>query len=141
MRILVGHNHYKQAGGEDAMFSSETALLKKFGHEVCLYERHNDEIKPGIVSRISHAAALRYSKYSYDQVRSLIRSFRPEVAHFHNTFFVMTPSVFYACKDEGVPVVVSLHNFRLMCLNGLLLRDGKPCEDCLPGSRLPGIIH
>lgn len=141
MKILVGHNYYQQPGGEDAVFRSEVDLLKSSGHEVCLYERHNNEIKPDLFSRISHVTSLRFSKESYDQMRSLIRSFKPDVAHFHNTFFVMTPSVLYACKDEGVPVIVSLHNFRLMCLNGLFFRDGKPCEDCLAGSRISGIIH
>src|SRR5580698_9081556 len=126
MRILVGHNYYQQPGGEDAVFRSEVAMLKSFGHDVCLYERRNDEIKPDIRSRISHATSLRFSKYSYNQVRDLLRSFKPDVAHFHNTFFVMTPAVLYACRDEGVPVVVSLHNFRLMCINGLFFRDGKP---------------
>ena len=107
MRILVGHNFYQQPGGEDAVFRSEVAMLQKYGHEVYCYERHNDQIKSGLLSRISHAASLRWSKTSYDQMRSLIRSFKPDIAHFHNTFFVMTPSVFYACKDEGVPVVLA----------------------------------
>jgi glycosyltransferase involved in cell wall biosynthesis len=141
MKILIGHNYYQNPGGEDGVFRSEIAMLKNFGHEVVTYERHNDEIKPGISSRISHAASLRFSKNSYDQMRSLIRSFKPDVAHFHNTFFVMTPSVLYACKDEGVPVLVSLHNFRLMCINGLFFRDNKPCEDCLHGSSISGIVH
>jgi len=141
MRILIGHNYYQQPGGEDGFFRSEIAMLKSFGHEVCAYERHNNEIKSGILSRFSHASSLRFSRSAYDQARSLVRSFKPDVAHFHNTFFVMTPAVFYACKDEGVPVVVSLHNFRLMCINGLFFRDGKPCEDCLRGARISGVFH
>jgi len=141
MKILVGHNYYQQPGGEDAVFRSEVAMLKGFGHEVCLYERRNDEIKPDIFSRISHAASLRYSKNSYRQMCALIRSFKPDLAHFHNIFYVMTPAVLDACKDQGVPVVLSVHNFRLVCLNGLFFRGGKPCEDCLPGSRVSGIMH
>ena len=137
----MGHNYYQQPGGEDGFFLTELALLKQSGHEVSVLERHNDEIKPGIASRIAHAASLRFSKNSYEQTRALIQKFKPEVAHFHNTFFVMTPAVLYACRDEGVPVAVSLHNFRLMCINGLFLRDGKPCEDCLQGTRMGGIIH
>lgn len=123
------------------MFRSQTKMLEDFGHEVYRCERRNDEIKSNLFSRISHAASLRFSRDSYSEVRRLIRDFKPDVAHFHNTFFVMTPSVFYACKDEGVPVVVSLHNFRLMCINGLFFRDNHPCEDCLQGSRASGIIH
>ncbi len=141
MRILIGHNYYQQPGGEDAVFRSQADMLKSSGHEVRLYERHNNEIKSDLFSRAAHAARLRFSKGSYDRMRSLIRSFKPDVVHFHNIFFVMTPSVLYACKDEGVPVVVSLHNFRLMCLNGLFFRDNHPCEDCLRGARLWGIIH
>ncbi|MBI3601379.1 MAG: glycosyltransferase [Candidatus Omnitrophica bacterium] len=141
MKILVGHNYYQQAGGEDMLFHSQTRMLKDFGHEVCLYERHNDEIRPNIFSRTRHAMSLRWSQRSYDEIRWLIRTFKPRIAHFHNTFFVMTPSVFYACKDEGVPVVVSLHNYRLMCINGLFFRDNKPCEDCLHGSRNAGIRY
>jgi glycosyltransferase involved in cell wall biosynthesis len=141
VRILIGHNYYQQPGGEDSVFRSHVAMLKSFGHEVCVYERHNDEIKTDLMSRASHVVSLRYSKSSYTQVRSLIRSFKPDIAHFHNIFFVMTPAVLYACKDEGVPVIVSLHNFRLLCINGLFFRDNKPCEDCLHGSRISGLIH
>jgi len=141
MKILIGHNYYQQRGGEDGFFRSEIAMLKDFGHEVFVYERHNNEIKSDILSKLSYASSLRFSKSSYKQMRSLIRSFKPDVAHFHNIFFVMTPAVLYACKDEGVPVIVSLHNFRYMCINGLFFRGGKPCEDCLHGSRVSGIIH
>ncbi len=141
MRILIGHNYYQQPGGEDSVFRSHAAMLKDFGHEVCLYERHNNEIKSDFMSRAAHAVSLRWSQASYDQVRSLVRTFKPDVAHFHNIFYVMTPSVLYACKDEGVPVVVSLHNYRLMCLNGLFFRDNRPCEDCLQGPRVSGLIH
>ena len=137
----MGHNYYQQPGGEDGVFRSEIALLKDAGHDVLVFERHNDEIKPSFFSKIAHATSLRFSKSSYEQTRSLIRSFKPDLVHFHNTFFVMTPSVLYACKDENVPVAVSLHNFRLMCINGLFLRNGKPCEKCLRGSRISGIIH
>ena len=141
MKIFVGHNFYQQSGGEDLVFRSQTKMLENFGHEVYRYERRNDDIKSNVLSRLSHAASLRFSRASYTQVRRLIRDFKPDVAHFHNTFFVMTPSVFTACKDEGAPVVVSLHNFRLMCINGLFFRDNHPCEDCLHGSRASGIIH
>jgi len=141
MRVLVGHNYYQLSGGEDLVFHSETRMLKSFGHDVGLYERHNNEIKPDILSRSRHLASLRFSKRSFNEIQQLVRTFRPDVAHFHNTFFVMTPSVFYACQQEGVPVVLSLHNFRLMCLNGLFFRDNHPCEDCLQGSRMSGIFH
>lgn len=141
MKIFVGHNFYQQAGGEDLVFRSQTKMLETFGHEVYRYERRNDEIRPGLISRLSHTMSLRFSRPSYDEVRRLLRAFKPDVAHFHNTFFVMTPSVFSACRDAGVPVVVSLHNYRLMCVNGLFFRDHHACEDCLQTSRWAGIKH
>lgn len=141
MRILVGHNYYQQAGGEDAVFRSHVRILKEAGHDVCLYERRNDEIKPDLLSRVGSFLSLRWSNRSYREMRQLIRTFKPQVAHFHNIFFVTTPSVFYACRDEGIPVVVSLHNFRLMCVNGLFFRDSRPCEDCLKGAWFNGVKH
>jgi glycosyltransferase involved in cell wall biosynthesis len=141
MNILIGHNYYKDPGGEDAVFHSHAGLLERFGHQVLCYRRHNDEVNSGLFSRTRHLATLRFSRRSYRDMRRLIRDFRPDIAHFHNVYFVMTPAVFYACQDEGVPVVVSLHNFRLMCINGLLFRDHKPCEDCLQKGPCAGIKH
>ena len=129
MRILVGHNYYQQPGGEDSVFRSETRMLSSFGHEVCTYERNNNELKKRLA--LINPFSLRWSRRSYHDVRALIRRHRPDVAHFHNIFFLLTPSVYDACHDEGVPVVQSLHNFRLLCGNGLFFRDGRSCEDCL----------
>jgi glycosyltransferase involved in cell wall biosynthesis len=140
MRVLVGHNFYLESGGEDAVFKTEVAMLKKYGHEVYVYERSNKEIKKGLFLRIKQLFSLCWSKSSYDEIRSIIRTFKPSVAHFHNTFFMMTPSVFDACRDEGVPVVVSLHNFRLVCANGLFLREGKVCQLCHSKSQINGIL-
>jgi len=141
MRLLIGHNYYQQSGGEDFLFKTQTKMLKDFGHEICLYERHNNEIKPDLLAKLRQSLELRWSTRSYDEIRQLIRSFKPQLVHFHNTFYVTTPSVIYACRDEGVPVVLSLHNFRLMCVNGLFFRDNKPCEDCLTKGWTQGIVH
>lgn len=141
MRILVGHNYYQRSGGEDAVFRSETRMLSGFGHSVEIYERTNDEIARSVLSRGAFIFSSYWSRRSYRDIRALIRHFRPEIAHFHNIFYRMTPSVYNACRDEGVPIVQSLHNYRIFCLNGLLFRDGHPCEDCLRSSPYKGVKH
>ena len=142
MRILIAHNHYRQPGGEDAVVKSEFELLKMFGEDVRLYERNNDDWE-NASWRVKWQAARDtvWSRSSYDDFRRTLKDFRPDVVHFHNIFYALSPSVYQACRDEGVSVVQSLHNFRLMCANGLFFRQGRVCEDCLPHRRWQGILH
>jgi glycosyltransferase involved in cell wall biosynthesis len=141
MRILLFHNRYQLAGGEDSVVRAETALLKSRGVEVCLVEADNDAIT-GLGSQVAAAANSFYSRQSRRRVEQAVCSFRPDVAHAHNLFPVLSSSVLYACAAAGVPVVQTVHNYRLLCPNGLLFRDGSVCEDCL-GKPLawPGILH
>lgn len=142
MRILVGHNTYQAFGGEDAVAASEEELLRSRGHEVRVYGRSNAELnKLTLKEKSRFLWYLGWNEQSYREVRQLIQEFQPEVAHFHNIYFMMSPSVYHACRDEGVPVVQSLHNFRPLCANGLLFRDNHVCEDCLKGSLIPGVLH
>ncbi len=138
MRILQIHNSYRQRGGEDAVVERERALLRSQGDDVETFQLENDSLKPGI------AAALEtvWNAASYRALKKVIHRFRPEVAHFHNTLPRISPSGYYAAKGLGVPVVQTLHNFRLACPSGILYRDGQVCEDCL-GTSLssPGITH
>lgn len=144
MKILMAHCHYRSAApsGEDAVYRNERKLLERHGHEVIPFERFNDDIDDSnLKGKITVARETSWSQPSYDALDALIRKTRPDVAHFHNTFPQMSPSVYAACQDNGVPVVQTLHNYRLVCANGLLLREGKPCEDCLSGSLLPALKH
>lgn len=142
MKILIGHNHYKMRGGEDAVAEAEYTLLKDFGQEVMLYERDNTEFDFFPISdRLKHLSKLDWSPRAYGDIKALIRKFRPDVAHFHNIFYMMTPAVYYACKEEGVPVIQSQHNFRIFCSNGLFYRDNRICEDCLDKSLRQGVYH
>jgi glycosyltransferase involved in cell wall biosynthesis len=140
MRILLSHNHYQQSGGEDRVFASEADLLESRGHRVLRYTAHNAHIPER--GRLALAAGTVWNATAYRELRDLIRAERPDVAHFHNTFPLISPAAYHACKAEGVPVVQTLHNYRLICANALLFRDGKVCEDCV-GRRLawPGIAH
>jgi glycosyltransferase involved in cell wall biosynthesis len=144
MKILLVHNFYRSSApsGEDTAFGNERALLAAHGFEVSCYERRNDDIDDtGFVKRVRLALESAWSKRTYVALRSLLRQTRPDVAHFHNTFPQITPSGWAACRDAGVPVVQTLHNFRFICPQAMLLRHGRPCELCLKGSLLPALCY
>ena len=138
--VLVAHNRYQQRGGEDESTGSEIALLRSKGHKVTEFIEDNERIVDLSLPRV----ALRtvWSQESYRQLRRLIREQRPDVVHVQNFFPLISPAVYYAARAEGVPVVQTLRNYRLLCSNGLFFRDGHVCEDCL-GKSLPwpGVLH
>ncbi len=143
MRVLIVHNHYQQPGGEDVVVAQETALLRAYGHEVIEYRCSNT----ALASMPLHQKALLpqrviWSQEAYRDLHRLIATERPDLAHVHNTLFLISPAVYYACHAQGVPVVQTVHNYRLLCPNALFLREGRICEDCL-GKMLPwpGIVH
>lgn len=140
MRILVVHNRYKQAGGEDSVFTAETALLEGAGHQVERLDFANDHIG-GAVATARAALLGVYNPASRRRADEAIARFRPDVVHVHNIFPTASPAIFYACNAARTPVVWTLHNFRITCANALLMRDGAACEDCLGGSGWPGIRH
>jgi glycosyltransferase involved in cell wall biosynthesis len=130
MTILVVHNRYRVRGGEDGVFETECRLLEEAGHRVVKYEKSNRDI-PDRGGRLGLALRTIWNPRSYREIRAIIRAEKPDVVHCHNTFPLVSPSVYWAAAREGVPVVQTLHNYRLACLNGYLFRDGKVCEKCL----------
>lgn len=129
MKILLIHCHYRLPGGEDAVFAAERALLEQRGHQVVVYERSNEEAAHGLAKLLLPLQAV-WNFAAARQVRDLIARESPDAVHIHNTLLLLSPAVVRAAKQSGVPVVQSLHNFRLFCPNGILLRQGKVCEDC-----------
>ena len=137
--ILSVHNHYRQTGGEDRVFASETGLLEQNGHTVLRHEDNNERISPGAIGTARDAV---WSQRSFRRLESLAHANSIDVAHFHNTFPLISPSAYYAVRRAGVPVVQTLHNFRLICAGATLSRNGSACESCLDRkSLLPGIVH
>ena len=127
MNILLVHCHYRLAGGEDAVFEDERRMLERHGHTVTVLESTNDV--SGASKALLPLAAL-YNPAAAAQVRRLIRERDIHLVHVHNTLLRLSPAVLRAAKAAGVPVVQTLHNFRLFCPNGVLLRQGRVCEDC-----------
>jgi glycosyltransferase involved in cell wall biosynthesis len=140
VKILAVHNYYQQPGGEDQVFVAEGKLLEDHDHSVLRYIVHNDRVANASPPALARDTV--WNREVYGELRSLIRRELPEVIHFHNTFPIVSPAAYYAARAEGVPVVQTLHNYRLLCPNALFFRDGHVCEDCLGKSvPWPGVTH
>jgi glycosyltransferase involved in cell wall biosynthesis len=139
LRVLVVHNAYQHRGGEDSVVDAEIALLQSRGHAVETYFRSNDE-----VAKLSSLALARHTLWSPrtpDDLSELVARFKPDVIHAHNTFPLISPSLYWAAARARIPVVQTLHNFRLMCLNALFLREDKVCEDCMGQVPWRGVVR
>jgi len=140
MQILSVHSRYQIRGGEDECHEAEQSLLRLMNHSVEIYEEHNDRV--AAIGKVALAMRTIWSTESYKALSSLLKSQTYDVVHVHNFFPVISPSVYYAAKDSRVPVVQTLHNYRLLCPNALFFRSGQVCEDCL-GKPVPypGVIN
>jgi glycosyltransferase involved in cell wall biosynthesis len=140
VKILAVHNRYQRPGGEDQVFVDETTLLETRNHRVLRYEVHNDQVKQA--NRLALAKDTVWNTSAYRELGALIRRERPHVVHFHNTLPLVSPAGYYAARAEGVPVIQTLHNYRLLCPVALFFRDGRVCEDCI-GKAVPwpGVVH
>ena len=144
MRILVAHSRYRSAApsGENRVVDQETAALTALGHDVQLFERRSDDIEAWPAARkAALPAAVVWNGAVRRDLRELLRSGRPDVVHVHNTFPLLSASVLYACRDAGVPVVATLHNYKLACASGDFFRDGAVCHDCASGALAPALRH
>ena len=140
MKILIAHNKYKTPGGEDSVFQDEKKLLESNGNEIIQYVRSNDEIISK--SLLLTSVQTVWNQSSYKEIQGILDSEKPDVIHVHNFFPIISPAIFYAAKSKGIPVVQTLHNYRLWCLNAYFFREGGVCEDCKGQPfMLPGIKH
>ena len=137
--VLVVHNAYQQRGGEDAVVDAEIELLRSRGHAVAEYRRSNDDLNG--MGRAQAALQTFWSTTTEREVGALITAKRIDVLHVHNTFPLISPSVYWAAAKARVPVVQTLHNFRLVCPQALMLRNDVPCEDCVGHVPWRGVVH
>ena len=132
MNILIVHNHYQIPGGEDQVAAQEAELLRSHGHKVIVYYRDNSELKGfSLGQKLLLPFRTIYNPGTYREIRKCIRENRIDVVHVHNTLMLVSPAVYYAAKKEKVPVVQTVHNFRLLCPGAAFYRDNQICEDCL----------
>jgi glycosyltransferase involved in cell wall biosynthesis len=142
MKMLIIHNSYQQPGGEDVVFAQECQLLESHGHQVLTYQRSNHEMEAmSNLQRLAQAKNIIWSESSKQQVRELLRQEKPDLVHVHNTFMMVSPSVYQVCQEMRVPVIQTLHNFRLLCPAFSLFRDGHVCEECPSSGLWRAILH
>lgn len=132
MNILIVHNHYQIPGGEDQVAAQEAELLRAHGHNVITYYRDNSELKDfSLGQKILLPFRTIYNPRTCREIRKCIRENKIDVVHVHNTLMLVSPAVYYAARREKVPVVQTIHNFRLLCPGATFYRDDQVCEDCL----------
>lgn len=140
LRVLMAHNYYQHPGGEDESFGAEAAMLERDGHEVTRFVVRSSQVLEH--SRLRLAANTLWNKATYRDIADVVRGQKYDVAHFQNTFPVLSPSVYYAARREGIPIIQSMRNYRLSCVNGMHFRDNEVCTDCV-GASAPwrGVLH
>ncbi len=136
MKVLQVHNYYQIPGGEDQTVHKEKELLRENGNEVILYCWNNKEIlNYSLSQKMSFPFNVIYNLKIVKEIREIVEREKPDIAHIHNVFPLISPSVYYALKNMNVPVVQTVHNYRFLCPNGLFLNnDGKVCERCKSGN-------
>jgi glycosyltransferase involved in cell wall biosynthesis len=142
VKILMVHNAYREPGGEDVVHEAERDLMLAAGHRVVRYLRSNTEIDGyGPWRRATLPARTLWAWDTHRELRALLAAERPDIAHFTNTFPLVSPAAYDACRSAGVPVVQSLHNYRILCPAATFLRDGQICEECAVHSLRRAVRH
>jgi len=131
MKILLVHNYYQLPGGEDAVFDHDRKILEQGGHEVLTYCRSNNELSEmSLAQRMLSLDSFISSGQTKREIAELLRRHKPDLVHVYNTFTMITPAVFDACRQAGVPTVLAVQNYRLLCPTATLFREGKICNEC-----------
>lgn len=142
MKIAIVHNSYQQPGGEDFVFEQERRLLEEKGHQVVAYHRSNwDAESYSGLKRLALAQRTIWARDVRREFAQLLLREKPDLVHVHNTFVMISPSIYSACQEQNVPVVQTLHNYRLFCPAATFFRDGRVCEECVDHGLLRGIQH
>jgi glycosyltransferase involved in cell wall biosynthesis len=144
VKIVVVHSRYRSVApsGENRVVDQEGEALTALGHEVTRFERRSDDIEGWSKARkAALPAKVVWNGAARRELRAALREHRPDVVHLHNTFPLLSASVLYACRDESVPVVATIHNYKLACASGDFFRDGSVCHDCSGGLPGPALRH
>jgi glycosyltransferase involved in cell wall biosynthesis len=140
LHVMSVLNRYLSRGGEDEVFESEASMLQARGVRVTSVSVRMSN-PDNVISKATLGLQSVWSHQWLSRLGETLIKERPDVVHVHNSFPRMSPAIYYACQRAGVPVVQTLHNYRLICPGALLFRDGGVCEDCLGGKVWRGVRH
>jgi glycosyltransferase involved in cell wall biosynthesis len=142
VKIILVHNAYQQPGGEDVVFEQERQLLERAGHQVVMYRRSNHEMEGySAVQRLALVPKAVWSLETRREFAKLLAEEKPQVVHVHNTLTMISPSVYWACLEANIPVVQTVHNFRLFCPAATFYRGTQVCEECVEHSLWRGVRY
>lgn len=144
MKLLLIHNSHRSgsSSGDDVIFRKEAELLRRKGHKVIQYNPSNDEFDDGgPLKKLSTVLQIPWSFSSARRIRKIVREEKPDIAHVHNFFPLISPSVYHTLKAEGIPIVQTLHDFRFLCSMAFFMRGGRICEECRDGSVFKSIRY
>lgn len=131
MRFLLVHNNYGKYSGEEAVVDKMAAMFQSHNHTVCFYRLTTEGARDKISDKIKGFTAGIYSHTGVKGIKKILRKEKPDIINVHNLYPFISPAALFECKKAGIPVVMTVHNFRLICPTGLFMRNGKPCEQCL----------
>ena len=131
MKILIVHNNYGKYSGEEAVVDKMATMLQSHKHTVCFYRLTTEGARDTISDKIKGFTAGIYSHTGVKGIKKILRKEKPDIINVHNLYPFISPAALFECKKAGIPVVMTVHNFRLICPTGLFMRNGKPCEQCL----------
>lgn len=132
MKILQVHNTYTSKTGEETVVEEEKKILEKHGHEVIQFVKDNSELGAfSLTQKLKMYGSLLSSKIIATELADYIDAEQPDVCHVHNTFPIITPVVYEVCQAKKLPVVQTLHNYKMVCTNSIMFREGEVCEECL----------
>ena len=146
MKILLVNKYFYLKGGAEYVLFETADLLRSKGHEVISFSmRHPRNIKSeyekyfvsnvdyekgGINNKIDYAIKLLYSFEAKRKIEELIKEEKPDIAHLHNVYHQISPSILYTLKKFDIPVIMTLHDYKMVCPSYSMLSDGKICEFC-----------
>lgn len=131
MKILLLHNDYAKYSGEEAVVDKMANMFQAMGHEICFYRPSSKGRRESLIGQIQGFLSGIYSREGVRTLRDILRKEKPDLVNAHNLFPFISPAALAECRKANIPVVMTAHNYRLMCPTGLFMKNGVPCELCL----------
>lgn len=131
MKVLLVHNDYGKYSGEEAVVDKMAVVFAGLGYDVAQLRMTTAGARESLTGKMRGFVSGIYCPSGVKAMRKALRDEKPDVVNIHNLYPFISPAALRECKKAGVPVVMTIHNYRLICPTGLFMRNGGPCEQCL----------